>query len=226
MQHLHIVITAEGRRDADHGERNPFTTVCGDVCKPCNTGWMHELEESCKGVLGKLIQGGSRNLGYWRQALAATWAAKTAMVWESVSPKDRTIPLEVLHTFHRTQRLSLRQQVWTGRYVGNQPDHSFRRTAAHVIGAVKGASENPQDAHAYAVALSVGQLAFVVFGHLLSVPIQLTVPEEGSKLVPIWPPEREVVAWPPSDALDDAAITNVLTSLGLPIPGTEGEPLP
>jgi hypothetical protein len=188
---------------------------------------MHELEESCKGTLGELIQGGTRNLSYWRQALAATWAVKTAMVWESVSSKDRTIPLEVLHSFHQTQRLNLRQQVWTGRYVGSQPDHSFRRIAAHVVGPVKGGSSNPQDAHAYVVALSVGQLAFVVFGHLLGVPIQFNVPEDlGSKLVPIWPPEREVVAWPPSDTLDDSAVINVLTSLGLPIPGSEGEPLP
>jgi hypothetical protein len=224
---LLTVITAEGRTEEDHGERDPFTTVCGDVCEPCNNGWMHELEDSCEPVLNKLMKGGSRNLRYWRQTLAATWAWKTAMVWDWVSPTNHVIPLEVLHTLHRTQRLNLRQQIWTGRYVGSQPHHSFRRTGAHVVGPVTGGSQNPQDAHAYLVALSVGQLAFVVFGHLLGVPYTLTLPQEiRAKLIPIWPPTIEVARWPPADIIDDDAMNGVVLSLGLPIPGTEDESLP
>lgn len=226
-QHVLTVITAEGRQDTDHGERDPFTTICGDVCEPCNTGWMHEMEESCEALLNKLMQGGSRNLRYWRQVLAATWAVKTAMVWDWVSPKNHVIPLDALHIHHRAQRLSLRQQVWTGRYIGSQAHHSFRRTGAHVVGPVTGGSEDPQDAHAYLVALSVGQLAFVVFGHLLGIPIQFPLSEEvESKMIPIWPPTNEVARWPPANTLDDAEMNAIVTSLGLPIPGAEDEPLP
>jgi len=217
-QHTFIIETADGREELDHGERDPFTTVCGDVCRACNNGWMHELEESTEALLSRMIQGGSRNVRYWRQTLAATWAVKTAMVWDAVSPKDRTIPLDVLRSFHRMQRLNLRQQVWTGRYVGTQPHHSFRRTAAHVVGPVSGGSDDPQDAHAYVVALTVGQLAFVVFGHVLAVPFNFSLPEQiAPRLEPIWPPTHEVVKWPPSDAVDDTALEDLVRSLGFSI---------
>ncbi len=216
--HTHAVITPDGRTDTDHGERNPFTTVCGDVCQECNTGWMHELEESAKPVLRNLIQGDSRKLKFWRQTLGGTWAVKTAMVWDSVVPRAHTIPRTVLHTLHRTQRLNLRQQVWIGRYVGAQPHHSFRQTAAHVVGPVTGGLDDPNEAHAYIAALSVGQLAFVVYGHVLGVPHPLNLPEAlTSKLIDVWPPTQDVLVWPPAETLTDDDLELVVYSLGLPM---------
>ena len=70
--HGHIRVTAEGRQDKDLGERNPFTTVCSDVCEPCNTGWMHELEESAKWIL--------RPLPY-AHAVPAALERKLVQVW-------------------------------------------------------------------------------------------------------------------------------------------------
>jgi hypothetical protein len=51
--HVHAVVTPGGRQDTEMGERDVFTTVCGDVCHSATP----------------------------RQTLAATWAVKTAMVW-------------------------------------------------------------------------------------------------------------------------------------------------
>jgi hypothetical protein len=216
-RHTLIVETIDGRREVDLGLRNPFTMCVMGICEPCNTGWMHELEESCRGILSHFIQGHARNIRYWRQTQVATWAAKTAMVWESISPEDRTIPLDVLAIFHRTQRLNMRQQVWMGRYSGDDP-HSFRRNAAHVVDAATARGDNPQDAHTYLVAITVGELAFVVFGHLLSTRLTFSLPQQlVSKLVPIWPPVHEVVGWPLQTTLDDAALEACVWSLGAPI---------
>jgi hypothetical protein len=218
-QHTMVTETGKGYVTRDWGLRDPFTTVVKDVCESCNTGWMSEMEESRRPLLTHFIQGEPRRFRYWRQLLTATWAIKTAMVWESVAPQSRTVPLEVLETFHRTQRPNLRQQVWIGRYGGPDP-HSFRRTAAHVVGPVSGGSGNPQDAHAYLVVLTVGELALAVFGHLLGIPHEHRLPEPlEAGWTPIWPPTREVAEWPPVDSLDDERLELTVRSLGLPIAG-------
>lgn len=221
--HVHAVVTPGGRQDTEMGERDLFTTVCGDVCRPCNTGWMAELEESARPILTPLILGEARSSRYWRQSITATWAAKTAMVWDSVRPQHHVIPRDALHSLHRSQRLTYRQQVWTGRYVGAQPHHSFREVAAHVVGVVERELDDPNEAHVYLAAITVGQLAFVVYGHLLGVPNPHQLPSAmGAKLAQIWPPESEVLNWPPAETLDDVDIQAVLASLGEPM-GGDGE---
>jgi hypothetical protein len=216
-QHSRVEETADGRTVEDQGYRNPITTVAGDVCKPCNEGWMHELEESCEGIVGHLIQGHARKLRYWRQVLVATWAVKTALVWECVSPEHRTIPLDVLRMFHEAQRPGARQQVWSGRFgdSANEP-HSFQRVAGHVIGTPR--PDKPGEAHAYLVTLSVGELALVVCGHLLDQPVSFEMPSQfDEQLIPIWRPSLEVVSWPPPEGIDRAGLEAVVRSLGKPI---------
>jgi hypothetical protein len=216
-QHTQIIETVEGRAEADRGLRDPFTTVAKDVCRPCNTGWMAELEEWAKPCLAAPITGQRRVLRYWRQACVASWAVKTAMVWECLSPQNRTIPLDVLRMFHGTQRPGARQQVWIGHYIDTEP-HTFQRVAAHGVGIAPLRPDVPDEAHAYLVALSVGQLAFVVYGHTFPIPQPFTMPAEfATRLIPIWPPEQEVVEWPPSDGVDYAGLEACVRSLGDPI---------
>lgn len=184
---------------------------------------MHELEESARVVLSRLIQGEQRNQRYWRQVLGATWAAKSAMVWDSVMPQHHMIPRAVLHTFHQTQRLNLRQQVWIGRYTGAQVHHSFRQTAAHVVGPVTGGLADPQEAHLYAAFVTVGQPAYLVVGHILGLPYKHVLPAElKPKLIEVWPPEHEVVSWPPLEPLSDDDARAALLTVGEPM-GGEGE---
>jgi hypothetical protein len=211
-QHDMVIEEADGTTVEDHGLRNPFTTIAGDVCEPCNTGWMHELEESCKGLLGHLIQGHPRKIRFWRQMLSATWAVKTALVMESVHPQHQEIPPVVFHTFHRTQRAEARQQVWIGHFAGSEP-HSFRRTAGRLVGA--SGTEDGDDAHGYLVALSIGQLALVVYGHVMPTPANFTLPDElDRKLIHIWRPLYEVVSWPPAESLVEADLDAIVSALG------------
>jgi hypothetical protein len=152
----------------------------------------------------------------WRQVLTATWAVKTACVWDLISPKDRTVPGRDLKILHQVMRPTTQQQVWVVRYSGDDP-HTFRRTAAHVIGST---DADPQNAHAYLVALSVGQLALVVFGqHVVMPPYSHGLPAEfSSKLVQISPTIHETVRWPPPDDLDNQSLESCVRSLGAPIP--------
>jgi len=220
--HIWINETADGREELFRGNRDPFTTVAKDVCEPCNTGWMEEMEDWAKQWLAAPIIGNKRALRYWRQACAASWSVKTALVWELVEDQHRTVPLEVLRIFHQLQRPGGRQQVWLGRYQGSEPDHSFRRTAAHEIG-----SEGDRDADGYLLVVTIGQLALVVLGHTFSlrdvsvgdplpgVPLQEHFPDQ---LIQIWPLTNEAVRWPPPAILDDAALDAIVRSLGQPMP--------
>jgi hypothetical protein len=226
-EHVVIIETAAGREELFRGVRDPFTTVAEDVCVPCNTGWMHELEEWAERWLAKPIQGEGRALRYWRQVCAASWAVKTALVWELVEPEHRTIPLEVLNIFHKLQRPGGRQQVWLGRYQGSQPHNSWRRTAAHHIEAPPGVEADGADG--YLVVVTIGELAIVVLGHLFSlhgvsvgdplpgIPLHERFP---GQLIQIWPLTNEAVSWPPPTILDDAALDTVVRSLGRPIEPT------
>jgi hypothetical protein len=220
-EHLFVVETVDGVRVESRGLKNPFSTVAEDVCEPCNTGWMQELEATCETLLSHFIQGHERRIRYWRQVLTATWALKTALVWDAVSPDDRTVAVRAFRVLRAAQRPTAQQQVWIGRYRGDDP-HSFRRTAAHVIGAQ---DADPQEAHAYLIAITLGQLALVVFGqHVVMPPYRHQLPDRfASSLLQISPPIHEVVAWPPAEALDDDALETCVRSLGAAIsPSNEG----
>lgn len=211
--------TAEGMRIEHRGLKNPFTAVAENVCEPCNNGWMQELEASSEQLLTQFILGHPRRIRYWRQVLSATWAVKTALVWDAVSPEDRAVPLQDFRILHRAQRPTGANQVWVGQYSGEDP-HSFRRTAAHVIGVT---DTDPGTAHAYLIVITVGQLAFAVLGQwVIRPPYTYPMPDGlDSSLVPIWPPADEIVSWPPPASLDDAGLEACVRSLGTPIPGYE-----
>ncbi len=214
-RHTAIIETVAGQTIEDRGLHLPFTTVIADVCEQCNTGWMHELEETCRSFLGHLIQGDHRSLRFWRQALVSTWAVKTAMVWDAVSVENRAIPVEMLRRFHRMQSAGGAHQVWIGRYIGDDP-HTSRRAAAHVIG--RAAPTNPGRADAYLVVFTIGQLVLVVFGQVFRpMSIHALPSTVASALIQIWPPSQEVVAWPPADSLDNAGLEACARSLGAPV---------
>jgi hypothetical protein len=101
-----------------------------------------------------------------------------------------------------------------GRYSGASP-HPFFRTGAHLAGAIE--TGEKEDAHAYLVAFAVGELACVVFGHLLITPSVLDFhfpPPLEARLLQIWPAVHEVVNWPPTSTLDDAHMDAIVRALG------------
>lgn len=210
--HTLVVRTADGTTETDRGLRDPFTTTVNDICIQCNTGWMHELEEASKPILSHLIQDDARNLQFYRQVLAATWAVKTAMVWESVNPEYRAIPSDEMRRLHATQRPGARQRVWIGRCSGAEP-HSARQVAGFLVGPL--GEDYPGGPHSYLVALTIGQLALAVYGHTMALPAQFVFPPQfESSLVQIWPPVHEVVAWPPPASLDEGGLDACVQALG------------
>jgi hypothetical protein len=66
------------------------------VCTKCNNGWMHDLEDENKPLLGSLMRDVASPIDPEQQWSVSRWVIKTAMVFESVATKA-TVPV-----FHPT----------------------------------------------------------------------------------------------------------------------------
>lgn len=213
----HLVIAeVEGQARAVEfrGERLPFTTVVRCVCEQCNPGWMHELETTAEPILTPVIEGRAQTWHEWRQAVAATWAFKTAIMIEQAGRSDlRAIPREIYPGFPRWLRPPAFAQVWAAAYAGNSGQFYGHGRLRLLITTAAGVSV-PNDLSAYGACLQVGALAFRIFGHLIQgIPPIVPTGDVAQCLVPIWPtvPNAE---WPPKVAVDDDGLELLVKSLG------------
>jgi hypothetical protein len=214
--HFRVQESAEGREVQPRGFRFPFTTEANCVCHTCNTGWMHELENSAEAEIAAMIQGKPQRLHEWRQSIAASWAFKTAMMLEqSEPPAARTIPLAIYPMFRRFLRPTTMTQVWMAHYVGENP-HPFGHglLRAQVIGPT--GPVEPDDAEPYALVLGAGQLAFWIVGHLVQgAALHAPNSEVTGRIVQIWPVTPSA-AWPPPEPVGDDGLNGLVFSLASP----------
>jgi hypothetical protein len=171
-------------------------------CRPCNEGWMNDLEKAMQRVLPPLIRNGDGvRLSIETQAAIAAWAVKTAMVVEFLRPRD-------IQYFTPNDRLSLMvnrvptgdmgAHVWIGAFVG--PNDGMRSSASRL-------SSAPHGADAYELLVALRKLLVQVFVKRGSATNDIYVrPGDWDRwLLEIWPPSREIV-WPPADAFTDFAL--------------------
>lgn len=204
----------EGRQVEFRGLRYPFTTEAHCVCERCNTGWMAELEHTAEHELHAMIEGKPQKLHAWRQAIAATWAFKTAMMLEHADSADRrAIPAAIYKPFWGFLRPTTMTNIWMARYIGEEPHHfGHGELRAQVIG-----PEGPVEvgeAQPYAGIISVGQLAFWYVGHLVQgADLYRPNPNLYDRLIRIWPLTPNVAEWPPAVGVDDEGLRALMFSL-------------
>jgi hypothetical protein len=73
--------------------------VAGNVCSPCNNGWMSALEVRCKDLIVDLASGRRRILDLQHQEALhlARWTAKTAFVLHTSANWRRVVPPEHIY---------------------------------------------------------------------------------------------------------------------------------
>ena len=59
-----------------------FNLTLRDVCVPCNTRWMSQLENTAKPILQRMVRAKRVVLDERSQRIVARWAGKTAMVMD------------------------------------------------------------------------------------------------------------------------------------------------
>lgn len=217
----YVVVEAEGEEQAVQyrGERVPFSTTARCVCKPCNEGWMHELEHTAEHELRAMIEGRDQTLHEWRQGVVATWAFKTAIMIEHAQADLRAIPAEVYPLFRQYLTAPPFSQVWMARYIGDSP-HFYGRGSMRLV--LNGLAL-PSDMDAYGACLQVGALVFRLFGHLIQDgPTNVPTGQLADQLVQIRPkvPRAD---WPPGVAVDDDGLHLLVKSMGEDVTGTAQE---
>jgi hypothetical protein len=172
-------------------------------CKPCNNGWMSDLEKATKAVLLPMarVPASRIKLSLRAQALLTMWIVKTDMVLEFANAEpyytqdERTLFKETLTPPDHTW-------IWIGKYRGTLKNTRsldrilFRYTDGTVV-------------LGHLTTMSLGGFVFQVLsykggelGHWEKIPYQVGPWEQS--LVRLWPPlPGSDIEWPPSEDFDD-----------------------
>lgn len=176
------------------------------VCEECNNGWMSELENCAKPILTPLILGKPCVLNRLDQFTLASWAIKTAMVFEATRVSGRSFytPEERRHLLD-TSVPPPRTSVWLAQYRGDLGAYCKAEDLdSHVDGSF-------HRLDFYVTTMSFGRLVVQVSsGHIpRSVGAAQTMWVDQSRgpwdaaARRIWP-VTDSVSWPPRVSLFDA----------------------
>lgn len=179
------------------------------VCKPCNNGWMSELENRARPWLEPMVDGAPTVLDSAAQFAVAAWATKTAMVFE------HTLSLPATDIYWRQEE----------RVAFQQPPHippgdpgdatniriaTFRGSRLFLVRAgtthlaALGAPDIPV-ARATRATMQVGRLALQVESHRWREATGRTGWLTGTGFGTfLWPERQPLIQWPIVPALDDA----------------------
>jgi hypothetical protein len=189
------------------------------LCRPCNNGWMSNLESRAKPVIESILDDRLTSLDAAAQALLATWAVKTAMVLEAFDPAQPWFySAEERGQMRLSRSIPRRTSVWMAKCV-NQPN--IYSAATH-----HRTEPGPNGAHAFAVTLAFGPLALQVMTIRTTTPLpeHLTVTYDVSEgpwdqlLLQLWPTREGPATWPLAYGLDGDLGLQALTERfgGLP----------
>jgi hypothetical protein len=177
-----------------------------DVCKTCNEGWMSTLEAMTKPILGPMVQATHVTLAAGEQNILATWAHKTAMVFDLITRSGGSAFYrdEERHALMCNGLANLnRTFVWLG-----QLDVHYEASTIDYRMFVKVTSRGTQrDAEAYCSTISVGTCVLQVLtlrglddvGRLRP-PFALA--QWSPSTVAVWPVVSSSLDWPPSTVMD------------------------
>jgi hypothetical protein len=174
------------------------------VCTACNNGWMATLENRAKSILMPPIFGRSQALDVSAQGAIATWAIKTAMVFECTRLKKEKF-------YRQPEREAIRMRSalppGTGVWVASRETATGVFADAHFT---KGYTRSGAEFHGYYSTFCVGHFVVQAFTpRLPSVDhaVRLVIPVNdgpwGDATRQVWPVVASVQDWPPPLRLDD-----------------------
>ena len=184
------------------------------VCKPCNSGWMSRLQRGARPHVARLVRGEAAHLDTTTQEIVAAWLAMTVI---SASRANDSYGGWAIPQTHRKQ-LQETSVVPTGMQVWIAPCTHDDRPAGMVargvryrlirldhVPVVTPAGLMLPHRAAYAVALSIGNLAALVFGHTYDAIWQPVIRYDGllgMALKRILPSAQATLDWPRDFAIN------------------------
>lgn len=181
------------------------------VCGSCNNGWMSRLEVEAKPLLMPLILGTATHLDNGSSLTLATWATKTALIYEFVYPESEgtTASADDRRWFAEHRRPLPNSRIWCARYVGTRGAAIIARSTLFLYD-LDDPAPTPE-AHGLFIVLVFGQIAIRV-ALIRSNP---TYPMrfglwEGEQTQLLWPSQSQL-NWPTTDALDDVSLQTFMS---------------
>jgi hypothetical protein len=199
-----IIGSIEGNKAQVDATQKALKVPC--VCEPCNSGWMHQLEDTVIPLMTPMLDGADTKLNIPHQWIMARWAIKTAMIFEYAT-HERSL-------FYTDEERSAFKPPLSA-----SPTFSFAWLGHYTPGA-EGFTIATFGMDGYAANAAGPSIApyqtTLVFGHLLIQVVTVRPNESETRTavihpqpgpwhlnsVRIWPPQK-AIAWPPVIAVDD-----------------------
>lgn len=184
------------------------------VCKPCNEGWMSQLQEAARPFLVPILTGKQVRLHRRAQTVLAGWVSMTIMVGEHVRRDMVAVSQAERDWLYRHKTAPKVWRIWLA--TGNRRTCALHFHRALIMGSPEKEIEPPtieatRTANTQASTICFGK-KFVV--HAMSSSVAWNIIRRWNlpriiRDIPdqIWPIRMSVVSWPKTDALNDAGIT-------------------
>jgi hypothetical protein len=192
------------------------------VCKPCNGGWMSNIEGHAIPLLLPFILGDVRaaSLSVEQQSTMAVWASKTLLMADFLYAQQQ-YPRAAYSAFFANKQPPARSVMWVAAFGGthieltsnihtvkftasNYPNQFGIKTTSDVVGVVGTLT---------LARLVIQQLLYVSGPDDVPLPRRTTL--DGRVTEPVWPARSEPISWPPGgQALDADALARFVIRNG------------
>lgn len=192
-----------------HRSKDPNITT-PVVCRACNHEWMSDLETWASQTIDSMVRRHEQQaLSIEDQAWLAVWGVKTAMMWMTVPPGERLIPLEDYHWLRIHKLPPPKFRVRIGRYEAGARGYRGASFIPARHGDIGNPEPAPTDIHR----------SVLVFGHLvIDIASPVTVDgreppplDNGTFMLDIWPGDSPgPISWPPTHTLEGDEMFQVM----------------
>ncbi|MEQ8333343.1 hypothetical protein [Nisaea sp.] len=187
------------------------------VCKTCNSGWMGDVQENAKLVVGPMTNGKSILLDHASKAAIAAWATSVAVTVEYDRHHAPAITPEQRSAFREKKLAPDTFKIWIGKY-DCPDDRSVFAKSTHSIYTeaeiLADPNKDPTIQNTQTCAFGVGKLYVLVFSspHHEMLDMVRIKPKAAAVLDQIWPPSPGTLWWP-KRAMTDSDAYSIATAL-------------
>lgn len=179
-------------------------------CAKCNNGWMSQLEVKASKIMRPMLRAeiiGPVTMRYTQQAIASSWALKTALVVQQLHTADNRVPTSEYRNFQRRQEPSSNVLITMGsRHVaGNSEGANIFEHKERFVG---DASKGIQHIHFALGAVYFGIAVFV--GMKRRYPLLSN--DIGTRINLIWPSVPKVT-WPVFSITDVGGVEGMFDAM-------------
>lgn len=178
----------------------PFDITVNTVCRDCNTGWMHDLEEVTRPLLTRMIRGELCELTLTDQRRLAQWVYKTALMMHEQSKAASLIPPEHFESLFKAGVPPVGTAIWlatqTAPVVGPVSSVVFS-TIDHLQIEDGQMSGGLGGTTFYSAGLAIGAFCALLLANASgSIQRPLPAAEANSYVISLWP-STGPQSWPP-----------------------------